>query len=190
MNAVARRMAVLGCAALADAQPMAGAALLQTPRHEVRRANNQRRHISGLLQQYCINRHIQRQGVSSSSSGVSCGSCSGHSSTSRSMVVSRTAAAAAATTFDNTSITVEPDDDWLQRSRLLVGPEGLEALARLNVLLVGLGGVGSFAAEFLARAGVGAMTIVVRMYDGAHTCISLTFSAHVTLATGWRTHLL
>jgi hypothetical protein len=53
-----------------------------------------------------------------------------------------------------------PDDDWLQRSRLLVGADGCERLASLNVLLVGLGGVGSFAAEFLVRAGVGALTIV------------------------------
>jgi tRNA A37 threonylcarbamoyladenosine dehydratase len=53
------------------------------------------------------------------------------------------------------------DDDWLQRTRLLVGQEGLDKLAALNVLLVGLGGVGSFAAELLCRAGVGAMTIVV-----------------------------
>jgi tRNA A37 threonylcarbamoyladenosine dehydratase len=49
----------------------------------------------------------------------------------------------------------------LQRTRLLVGQEGLDRLAALNVLLVGLGGVGSFAAELLCRAGVGAMTIVV-----------------------------
>jgi tRNA A37 threonylcarbamoyladenosine dehydratase len=36
----------------------------------------------------------------------------------------------------------------------------LEKLIKANVLVVGLGGVGSFAAEFLARAGVGNMTIV------------------------------
>jgi hypothetical protein len=40
-----------------------------------------------------------------------------------------------------------PVDDWAQRSRLLVGAEGLAKLASLNVLLVGLGGVGSFAGE-------------------------------------------
>ena len=50
--------------------------------------------------------------------------------------------------------------DWLSRSELLVGKEGLEKLASKHVLIVGLGGVGSFAAEFLARAGVGSMTIV------------------------------
>jgi hypothetical protein len=35
-------------------------------------------------------------------------------------------------------------DDWCQRSRLLVGDDALQRLAALNVLLVGLGGVGSF----------------------------------------------
>jgi len=50
--------------------------------------------------------------------------------------------------------------DWLQRSELLVKKEGLETLKNAKVLVVGLGGVGSFAAEFLARAGVGNLTIV------------------------------
>jgi tRNA A37 threonylcarbamoyladenosine dehydratase len=36
----------------------------------------------------------------------------------------------------------------------------LQRLSDTNILLVGLGGVGSFAAEFLARAGVGHMTVV------------------------------
>ena len=50
--------------------------------------------------------------------------------------------------------------DWLQRSELLIKHEGIEKLKKANVLVVGLGGVGSFAAEFLARAGVGNLTIV------------------------------
>jgi tRNA threonylcarbamoyladenosine dehydratase len=49
---------------------------------------------------------------------------------------------------------------WLQRTELLVGAEALETLRKMHILVIGLGGVGSFAAEFLARAGVGAMTIV------------------------------
>ena len=51
-------------------------------------------------------------------------------------------------------------DRWLQRGELLLGGERQERLARARVLLVGLGGVGSWAAEMLCRAGVGAMTIV------------------------------
>jgi len=49
---------------------------------------------------------------------------------------------------------------WLQRTELLVGAGSLEKLRNLHVLVIGLGGVGSYAAEFLARAGVGKMTIV------------------------------
>jgi len=49
---------------------------------------------------------------------------------------------------------------WLQRTELLVGAESLDKLKNLHVLVIGLGGVGSYAAEFLARAGVGRMTIV------------------------------
>jgi tRNA A37 threonylcarbamoyladenosine dehydratase len=49
---------------------------------------------------------------------------------------------------------------WLERTELLVTSENLNKLQQTNVLIVGLGGVGSFAAEFIARAGVGKMTIV------------------------------
>jgi tRNA A37 threonylcarbamoyladenosine dehydratase len=50
--------------------------------------------------------------------------------------------------------------EWTERAELLFKAEGLNKLRNANVLVVGLGGVGSFAAEFLARAGVGKMTIV------------------------------
>jgi len=50
--------------------------------------------------------------------------------------------------------------DWLQRTELLIGSDSLNQLKRANVLVVGMGGVGSFAAEFLCRAGIGAMTII------------------------------
>ncbi|REC73521.1 tRNA threonylcarbamoyladenosine dehydratase [Chryseobacterium elymi] len=52
------------------------------------------------------------------------------------------------------------DKYWLERTELLIKEEGLEKLNKANILVIGLGGVGSFAAEFLARAGVGNMTIV------------------------------
>ena len=49
---------------------------------------------------------------------------------------------------------------WLGRTKLLIGEERLQKLQNAHVLVVGLGGVGSFAAEFIARSGVGTMTIV------------------------------
>ncbi len=49
---------------------------------------------------------------------------------------------------------------WLERTELLVQEEGLNKIKNANILIVGLGGVGSFAAEFIARAGVNKMTIV------------------------------
>lgn len=51
-------------------------------------------------------------------------------------------------------------DDWQQRTRLLVGEERLECLRNSHVLVVGVGGVGGYAAELMVRAGVGEMTIV------------------------------
>lgn len=49
---------------------------------------------------------------------------------------------------------------WLERTELLVQKEGLTKLKKANILVVGLGGVGSYAAEFIARAGIHKMTIV------------------------------
>ena len=49
--------------------------------------------------------------------------------------------------------------DWLERTALLLGDEKLNILRQANVLVVGLGGVGAYAAEMIARAGVGRMTI-------------------------------
>ena len=50
-------------------------------------------------------------------------------------------------------------DNWLERTTLLLGEEKLEQLRHAHVLVVGLGGVGAYAAEMIARAGVGRMTI-------------------------------
>ena len=52
------------------------------------------------------------------------------------------------------------DNDWTIRTALLLGTEGMRRLAASHVLVVGLGGVGAYAAEEIARAGVGRMTLV------------------------------
>lgn len=49
--------------------------------------------------------------------------------------------------------------NWLERTELLLGEEKLARLRRANVLVVGVGGVGAYAAEMIVRAGVGRMTI-------------------------------
>ena len=49
---------------------------------------------------------------------------------------------------------------WQERTKLLIGDDKLAMLKNKHVLVVGLGGVGAYAAENLCRAGIGEMTIV------------------------------
>ena len=51
-------------------------------------------------------------------------------------------------------------EQWKERTSLLFGEEKIERLQKAHVLIVGVGGVGSYAAELLCRAGVGKMTLV------------------------------
>lgn len=50
-------------------------------------------------------------------------------------------------------------DNWLERTELLLGSEKLNTLRNAHVLVVGVGGVGAYAAEMVARAGIGELTI-------------------------------
>lgn len=50
--------------------------------------------------------------------------------------------------------------NWNSRTELLLGKERLERFSEAHVLVVGLGGVGAYAAEQICRAGIGQMTIV------------------------------
>ena len=49
---------------------------------------------------------------------------------------------------------------WTDRTQMLVGDEGLQALADARVAVVGIGGVGAYAAEMLVRAGLGHIVII------------------------------
>ncbi len=50
--------------------------------------------------------------------------------------------------------------NWLERTELLIDEKGIQKLQKSSILIIGLGGVGSFAAEFLVRAGIGNLTII------------------------------
>ena len=50
--------------------------------------------------------------------------------------------------------------DQFERTRMLVGSEAVDRLRQARILLFGIGGVGSFAAEALARAGIGHIELV------------------------------
>lgn len=52
------------------------------------------------------------------------------------------------------------ESSWLERSELLIGVEGLTKLRGSCVAVIGLGGVGGYAAEMVARSGVGKMVIL------------------------------
>jgi len=52
------------------------------------------------------------------------------------------------------------DISWLGRTSLLIGEDTVKKLNTKHVMVVGMGGVGSFAAEFICRGGIGKMTII------------------------------
>ena len=53
-----------------------------------------------------------------------------------------------------------PDNERVLRTRMVLGAEALERLAHSHVAIAGLGGVGSYAAEAIARAGIGEITLL------------------------------
>jgi len=52
------------------------------------------------------------------------------------------------------------NENWQERTELLIGKNNISKLQKAHILVVGLGGVGAYAAENICRAGVGEMTIV------------------------------
>jgi len=69
--------------------------------------------------------------------------------------------------FDNSPLMTDPRFAGIDR---LYGAGSAARLARMHACVVGLGGVGSWAAEALARAGVGALTLI----DADEVCVSNT----------------
>ena len=51
-------------------------------------------------------------------------------------------------------------EDRYSRTEKLIGSEGVEKLKSASVLVMGCGGVGSYAAEAVARAGIGSITLM------------------------------
>ena len=68
----------------------------------------------------------------------------------------------------------------LSRTELLIGKDGLEKLKNSKVIVLGVGGVGSYTIEALARAGVGELIIV----DDDTVCLTnLNRQVHATYKT-------
>lgn len=52
------------------------------------------------------------------------------------------------------------ENGWQQRTEILIGKEGVKTLSGARVAVIGLGGVGAYAAEMLCRAGVGSIILL------------------------------
>ena len=50
--------------------------------------------------------------------------------------------------------------DWQERTKLLLSEEAVERLGQSHVAVFGIGGVGGYVAEALARAGIGHLTLI------------------------------
>ena len=48
---------------------------------------------------------------------------------------------------------------WTSRTKLLLGENNSSILEKKHVMIVGVGGVGAYAAEMICRAGIGNITI-------------------------------
>lgn len=55
---------------------------------------------------------------------------------------------------------VQKQETWYGRTEMLLGAEGIKRLEQANVAVFGIGGVGGFAAEALARSGVGGLELI------------------------------
>lgn len=72
-------------------------------------------------------------------------------------------------------------EDWQSRSRYLIGAEAVAKLNRATVAVLGLGGVGGYAAEALARSGVGHLILIDGDCYNASNLNRQIFALHSTL---------
>ena len=76
---------------------------------------------------------------------------------------------------------------WTDRTRLLLGDDGLDRLASSRVAVVGVGGVGGYAAEMLVRAGLGHILIIDNDEVGrAISTASFWHSIPLSASPRWR----
>lgn len=52
------------------------------------------------------------------------------------------------------------NDKYKERTKIVIGQDGIDLLRNTNILVFGIGGVGSYVVEGLVRAGIGNLTIV------------------------------
>ncbi len=52
------------------------------------------------------------------------------------------------------------DEKWNSRTEILIGKQGIEKLEKAKIIIYGIGGVGSYTTEALARAGIGNLILV------------------------------
>ena len=72
------------------------------------------------------------------------------------------------------------EEKWNSRTEILIGKKAIEKLENANVILYGIGGVGSYTVEALARAGVGNLTLVD---NDVITCSNINRQIHATTKT-------
>ena len=72
------------------------------------------------------------------------------------------------------------EEKWNSRTEILIGKKAIEKLENANVILYGIGGVGSYVAEALARDGVGNLTLVDK---DVITCSNINRQIHATTKT-------
>ena len=71
--------------------------------------------------------------------------------------------------------------DWQERTQMLTGEETLERFRNSTVAVIGVGGVGGYAAEMIVRAGIGALTIADADVVGASNINRQLVALHSTI---------